>query len=83
MTLLNQFSLGNKLSLKELIANPNSTVILKQFVKDRYCIPEGMNLVMISNGKNTLLNSIENVGFLMLFQTHFELCNNVLNKYFV
>ncbi|CAF0838635.1 unnamed protein product [Adineta steineri] len=46
---LKQFSWGNKLSLKELIENTNSTTVLKQFVKDRYCIPEGMNLVMISN----------------------------------
>jgi hypothetical protein len=42
---------GNKKSLRELIENTNSTTILKQFVSDRYCIPEGMNLVMISNGK--------------------------------
>ena len=27
------------------------TSILKQFVKERYCVPEGMNLVMISNGR--------------------------------
>ncbi|CAF1499829.1 unnamed protein product, partial [Adineta steineri] len=46
---IKQFSWGNKLSLKELIENTNSTTVLKQFVKDRYCIPEGMNLVMISN----------------------------------
>ena len=43
--------LGNKKSLKEFISNVNSSTILKQFVKDRYCVPEGMNLVMISNGK--------------------------------
>ena len=42
---------GNKKSLKELIETQDSTAILKQFVKDRYCVPEGMNLVMISNGK--------------------------------
>lgn len=43
--------LGNKKSLNDLIENSNNTTILKQLVKDRYCIPEGMNLVMISNGK--------------------------------
>lgn len=26
--------------------------VLKQLVKDRYCVPEGMNLVMISSGKS-------------------------------
>ena len=31
--------------------NSDHTAILKRFVKDRYCVPEGMNLVMISNGK--------------------------------
>ncbi len=45
------FFLGNKKSLKELIENTNNTTILKQLIKDRYYIPEGMNLVMISNGK--------------------------------
>jgi len=48
---MNFFFEGNKKSLRELIENTNSTTILKQFVNDRYCIPEGMNLVMISNGK--------------------------------
>ena len=42
---------GNKTSLKDLIENVNNSTILKQFVKDQYCVPEGMNLVMISNGK--------------------------------
>lgn len=41
---------GNKTSLSELIENRNSTELLRKLVKDRYCIPEGMNLVMISNG---------------------------------
>ncbi|CAF4635126.1 unnamed protein product [Rotaria sp. Silwood1] len=46
---IRNFSWGNKKSLKEFIANNNSSTILKQFVRDRYCVPEGMNLVMISN----------------------------------
>ncbi|CAF1382370.1 unnamed protein product [Rotaria magnacalcarata] len=46
---IRNFSWGNKKSLKEFASNVNSTTILKQLVKDRYCIPEGMNLVMISD----------------------------------
>ncbi|CAF1546605.1 unnamed protein product, partial [Rotaria sordida] len=46
---IRNFSWGNKKSLKEFITNNNSSIILKQFIKDRYCVPEGMNLVMISN----------------------------------
>ncbi|CAF2720620.1 unnamed protein product [Rotaria sp. Silwood2] len=46
---IRNFSWGNKKSLKDFVANDNSSTILKQFVKDRYCVPEGMNLVMISN----------------------------------
>ncbi|CAF1040042.1 unnamed protein product [Adineta ricciae] len=46
---IKQFSWGNKTSLSELIENRNSTELLRKLVKDRYCIPEGMNLVMISN----------------------------------
>ncbi|CAF4366634.1 unnamed protein product, partial [Adineta steineri] len=34
---IKQFSWGNKFSVKELIENTNSTTVLKQFVKDRYC----------------------------------------------
>ena len=37
--------------MKELTENPIATSLLKSFVKDRYCVPEGMSLVMISNGK--------------------------------
>ncbi|CAF4406858.1 unnamed protein product, partial [Rotaria socialis] len=46
---IRNFSWGNKTSLKDFVSNVNSTTILKQLVKDRYCIPEGMNLVMISD----------------------------------
>lgn len=42
---------GNKESLKELMEDQTGTSVLKQFVQERYCVPEGMNLVMISNGK--------------------------------
>ena len=47
-----KFVVGNKTSLSELIENRNGTELLRKLVKDRYCIPEGMNLVMISNGMN-------------------------------
>ncbi|CAF1612646.1 unnamed protein product, partial [Didymodactylos carnosus] len=41
---------GNKTSLKELITgNTYSTELLKDFVKEKYLIPEGMNVVMISS----------------------------------
>jgi secreted Zn-dependent insulinase-like peptidase len=47
-------ALGNQSSLRELLGQTNCSSILQQFVKDRYCLPEGMNLVMISSGKTTM-----------------------------
>lgn len=44
------FSLGNKHSLKDLIQHTQNSSILQQYVTDGYCIPEAMNLVMISQG---------------------------------
>ena len=43
---------GNKLSLSALMVDDDSPEVLKQLVRDRYCVPEGMNLVMISNGES-------------------------------
>ena len=34
------------------MVDDDSPEVLKQLVRDRYCLPEGMNLVMISNGKS-------------------------------
>ena len=34
------------------MVDDDSSEVLKQWARDRYCVPEGMNLVMISNGKS-------------------------------
>ena len=34
------------------MVDDDSSEVLKQLVRDRYCVPEGMNLVMISNGRS-------------------------------
>ena len=50
-------SLGNKNSLKESVQNVNSPAIVQQWIKEHYCVPEAMNLVIISNGKKRIQRS--------------------------
>lgn len=50
--------LGNKHSLKELTQHAQNSLILQQCVTEGYCLPEAMNLVMISQGEKMLCSMV-------------------------
>lgn len=46
---------GDKRSLKDLINSHEQVTFLKQWITEHYCIPEGMSLVLLSNGTEMLM----------------------------
>lgn len=81
------YFLGDRESLKNLIINQDSVNFLQHWISDQYCIPEGMNLVMMSNGDKSIYYSIDgfHCGYLFFTctQIHIRLCSNASKKYSV